>query len=142
MIGYITADGADYLINLFTAAEQAAPAYYLALITGGQPGISSHGSELDEPPFADYARAPVENLSGSWINQPQQALTNIDAAFPVASVDWGIVRFWALCDQAVDGRVLLAGDFDSFQVVAGDQVIFTAGSLGISLDLDDWAAQL
>jgi len=141
MIGYFTADGADYLINLFTANEQAIPTYYLALITGDQPGIASHGSELDEPPFAEYARAPLENLSGNWINQPQLALTNIDASFPVASQDWGIVRFWALCDQAQDGRVLMAGDFDSFQVSAGDQVVFVAGTLGISLDLDDWNTQ-
>jgi hypothetical protein len=138
MNGYITADGADYLINIFTGKELAAPTYYLALITGGQPGISAHGNELDEPAVSEYIRASIDNLSGNWLNQPQQGLINVDAAFPVASVDWGTVRYWALCDSEQDGRVLLAGDLDPFDVVAGQQVIVTAGSLGISIDLDDW----
>ena len=142
MSGYLTADGADYFLNLFRNGEPPIPMYYLALVVGSQPGVTATGIELEEPVIEEYARAEVPNESGNW-DMAQQSLTNLnEIAFPVPSEDWGNCRYWALCDAAESGRVLVAGELEAFEITSGNQVFFNPGTLEIALELDSWAATL
>lgn len=142
MSGFITADGAEYFLNLFAAREQAQPKYYTALIIENRPGLTTAGSELTEPSAADYSRAMLENVSGNWSVDQSTLANNIEIAFPVPSTEWGIIRHWAVLDtQAVgSGRILLAGDLDPFQVVIGEQPYLPVGAMAVMFDLDSWRA--
>lgn len=138
MAGFLTSDGADFFLNLFANGETAPPNFYLALITGNQPGLGIHGNELDEPAPLEYSRGQITNTSGSW-SLVNGTLTNVATiTFPVASVSWGTVSYWAICDNAKGGRVLWAGDCYPIPVDAGGQVVFTPGTLSIGFDLDSW----
>lgn len=140
MSGWITADGANYFLDLFAARTQPVEAYYVALINGSQPGISAKGDELDEPEFAEYARGYMENLSGNWFGNQGLILNQFAITFPILGQSWGTLRYWALCDAPTGGRVLAAGDFPPFEGGVGDQIVLPAGIMGIGLDLDIWTS--
>lgn len=139
MSGAPSQDGADYLLNLFSNSEQAVPFYYIALVTGDQPGITGSGDELDEPPYEDYARAELENISGNW-SVVDGLLTNmIEIAFPIPASDWGEIRYWAICDDYSAGRMLYSGRIDDpIDITVGDQPILPAGAVTIEIELPSW----
>lgn len=140
MIGFLTLDGANYLLGLFTGSEERVDTYYVALVTGKQPGLTTHGVELEEPASADYSRAQVDATSGSWDVDQGVALNTVEIPFPIPSTQWGTVSYWAVLDTAApgSGRVLWAGDVLSFEVQIGEQVFMPPGSLSLQMDLDSW----
>lgn len=139
-IGFLTLDGANYLLGLFGGTEEKVDTYYVALITGRRPGLTTHGVELEEPAFADYSRAMIEASSGAWDVDQGVAANTLEIPFPVPSSEWGIVSYWAVTDssEAGSGRVLWAGDVDSFTVAIGEQIFLPPGALSLQMDLDSW----
>lgn len=139
MSGFITQDGANYFLDLFSASETAVPTYYVALISGSAPGMSIRGDELDEPAAADYARGTLTNVSGNW-NTFSGVLSNtVEIDFPLPSTDWGTISAWAVCDDPIGGRVLFAGIMDAFATTVGVQVYLPAGALSVALELTGWS---
>lgn len=139
MNGLITNDGATYLLNLFSNGEAAVPVYYVALITGNQPGISIAGDELDEPAFPEYARGMLTNESGNWSIDGGVMINMVEVDFPIPSTGWGDIKYWAICDDPTGGRCLFVGTFDTiFTVVASEQPYIGVSTLSIDLGLVDW----
>lgn len=138
MTGFITADGSDYLMNLFSGIEDVMPFYYVALVTNPV-GTAESGDELSEPPYEDYARAAIEIGPENWV-VAYGALTNsvqIALSVPGAQAWTGIVG-WAICDSSSGGRVLFAGDEEPFDIAIGEQTYLPAGALTISIDMGSW----
>lgn len=137
----ITADGIEYLLNLMRNAETPVGSYYVALIRDLPPGFTISGEELDEPTNPEYARGEIINDSGSWEVSDNTLSNAVEVPFPVATDDWGQIRYWALTDQPLDlgGRVLLAGEFsEALFVEALDQPVLDEGSLTFSLEGFQW----
>jgi hypothetical protein len=138
MSGFITSDGADYLMALFGGIELVTSSYYVALVTSPV-GTAEAGEELSEPLAGDYARAVINTGPENWM-VAYGALTNIvDITFGTPGVDpWSGIVGWAVCDSATGGRALWAGDSEPYDVAVGDQVILPAGSVTLSLEMDGW----
>lgn len=137
MSGRLTVWGASQLLtSYFIKKTIPPPNFYVALIRTAAPTPYLSGSELDEPDNADYARMLIENDSMSWGNdsQPQEISNLLDVEFPAAVSDWGDIRYWALCNAAVDGFNFLVGELETpVQVMTGDQVMFAEGDLSVEL---------
>jgi hypothetical protein len=138
MSGFITADGADYLMNLFGGIENLVPEYFVALVTGPV-GTAESGDELAEPAYDDYARSAVPTGPENW-STAYGSLTNlVDVTFTIPSVQtWEGIKGWVICDSAEGGRTLFAGDIEEFDVIIGDQVVFPPGSITVGIELDGW----
>ena len=140
MSGFITDDGAKYLLNLFAASEPLLTDYYIALITGMAPGISIYGSELEEPLAESYGRAKYENISGNW-QVVNGVLSNaFEINFPLPTSQWGFLRHWALCEAAQAGRVFFVGDLPLSVPVIDEVIYFPPGGLTIEFSLANWSA--
>lgn len=138
MTGFITSDGADYLMGLFSGTEEVLSVYYVALVVTPV-GTAEAGVELAEPPYGDYARSPINNGPENWV-VAYGALTNLTEvifASPGAEPWLGIVG-WAICDASMEGRVLFAGDTDIFDVAVGDQVVMPIGTITLDVEMDSW----
>lgn len=137
MAGRLTLWGAGELLSAFWGRVAEPPAnFYLALIRDVAPTSYVSGGEIDEPPTGDYARAVIENTTVWWSNesQPQVMLTDEDVLFTEATEDWGVVRYWALCNADAEGFVYAVGELDApYNVEAGDVVVVGAGDLAIAL---------
>lgn len=138
MTGFITSDGADYLMGLFSGTEALLSAYYVALVVTPV-GTAEAGIELAEPPYSDYSRSAINTGAESWV-VAYGALTNIVAVtFPSPSAEpWLGVVGWAICDASVEGRVLFAGDTDTYDVAVGDQVVMPPGTITLDVEMDSW----
>jgi len=137
MAGRLTVWGAQDLLTAYFTKTSVPPGnFYLALIRENAPTPYMTGSELDEPDNADYARVLVENVPSAWSNDsmPQEISNALDVEFPAAVSDWGPIRYWALCNAAVDGNNLLVGDLERpVQIMTGDSLMFGEGDLSIEL---------
>jgi hypothetical protein len=138
MTGFITSDGADYLMSVFAGIEDVAPEYWVALVTAPV-GTSESGDELTEPDFGDYSRSSISSGPENWV-VAYGALTNImEIPFPIPGLDpWTGVVGWALCDSQSGGRVLYAGDAEPYDVAVGEQVVLPAGSVTLGIELESW----
>jgi hypothetical protein len=85
--------------------------FYLAL-TGVPPMPGHTAAHLDEPTDAAYARQPYGHTSAYWAASGLGTLANAQTiTFPAATVDWGLIAGWALCDAASgDGNLWLVGE--------------------------------
>lgn len=137
-MGFVTVDGADYLMNLFSSNETSADNYYLALIIGASPGIAASGDELEEPFYDDYSRAQINNIFGSWEVFSGTLSNSVEILFPSPGSSWGTVRYWALTDAPAQGRVLFVGDLEQFEVTIGEDVFLAPGALSLGLDIPGW----
>lgn len=138
MTGFITADGADYMMRLFAGVEEVASSYYLALVT--EPvGTTESGSELTEPDFGDYYRAPVPLGPENWY-VAYGSMTNINqiAVAQPSTDEWTGIIGWAICDSDSGGRILYAGDEESFSIGIGEQLYLPAGSVTLAIEQDGW----
>lgn len=138
MSGFITGDGADYLMSVVTGIEEPITQFWVALVTSPV-GASEAGSELAEPIATDYARAYIANGPENW-TVAYGAATNITiVTFVVPGVDpWTGIVGWAICDAETEGRVLYAGEMEPFDVAVGDQTQLPPGSITLSVELDGW----
>ena len=72
----------------------------------------------------------------NWANdsEPQVVYNILPLNFPTATVDWGILNYWAICDAPVEGNNLIVGDLEQpIEINAGDQAAFDEGDLSVSL---------
>lgn len=138
MSGFITGDGADYLMAVATGVEAPVTQFWIALVTSPV-GASESGSELAEPTANDYARASISNGPENWA-VAYGSVTNITVvSFVIPGVDpWTGIVGWAVCDSMTEGRVLYAGETEPFDVAVGDQTQLPAGSVTFSIELDGW----
>lgn len=137
MAGRITVWGAGQLLtSYFSRTTTPPPIFYLALVRSIPPSPYMSGSELDEPDNSDYARVAIENDLANWSNssQPQEIFNVRPTQFISATSDWGIIRYWALCNAQTDGFNLVVGNLENpIQIAAGDQPILAEGDLSVSL---------
>jgi hypothetical protein len=139
MAGRPTVQGTDYLLNLMSGGAEPVSAYYVAAVLEDSPSYTTYGGELDEPLAADYGRAVLENVSGSWYVNQGTMSNYAEIAFPIAATAWGLVRHWAICDDPIAGRALFVGDLDNpFEVGIGDQWYIPVGGLEISFPTSLW----
>lgn len=138
MTGFITADGADYLMNVFSGVEDIVSEYWVALVTAPV-GTAESGDELAEPQVGDYTRASISVGPDNWVVAYGSLTNSVEITFGIPGVDpWTGIVGWALCDSPFEGRCLYAGDYDPFDVAVGDQVVLPPGSVSIGLELDSW----
>lgn len=136
-MSFTTADGLDYILNLVSAREQPVETYYVALCYS-LPGITTAGSELDEVEALGYTRGSLLNVSGNWTVSHGQLSNVTDVDYPVAEEEWGEIRYWAVCDTELAGRVLWAGYFtDPVFVAEGDQPQVPAYGLSMYFTMGD-----
>ena len=140
MSGFITDDGAKYMLGLFAASEELLDTYYISLITGMAPGISIFGSELEEPDAASYARATYENTSGNWQIVNGVLSNTYEINFPMPTEEWGFLRYWALCEAPSEGRVFFVGDLPLSVPVVNEAIFFPPGGLTTEFSLANWSA--
>lgn len=137
-MGFVTVDGADYLMGLFGADHPPVDNYYIALVIGSIPGIAASGDELEEPFYEDYGRAVIPNFSGSWEIFSGTLSNSVEILFPRPESPWGTPRFWALTDEATQGRVFFVGELDPFTVTVGEDIFLAPGALSLSLSIPGW----
>jgi len=139
MAGGPTSDGLGYLAGLMTTGEQPVNSYWIALIPETEPGFTSDGETIIEPAFDDYGRAEILNESSAW-SILEYTLTNAyDVEFPTAATEWGTVRYWAVCDQEVGGRVFFVGEmFEPIFVGVGGTVTLEPGTIALGFEGNQW----
>jgi len=134
--GYLTEDGANYLLGIMVGNESCVDRYYLAL-SAVVPTVHNSAEDLEEPQAADYARLPG-TAAIDWMAYGGAVFNDVDLTFTATS-DWGQVRGWALLDSPAGGRVLFAGFFaEPVELVAG-AVTYPRGSLAVAMSVMDWA---
>lgn len=138
MAGFITTDGADYLMSLFAGVEDVIEQYYIALVT--EPvGAAQSGETILEPTAGDYFRVPILTGPENWTIAYGTATNSVTITLPIPGLeDWTGIVGWAICDEVTGGRVLYAGDSDEYDVAVGDQTFLPAGSITLSIDLAGW----
>lgn len=138
MSGFITADGSDFMMSVFSGIEMIPEHYWVALVTAPV-GTAEAGTELSEPAYEDYARAQIPVGPENWLVAYGASTNIVDVTFGIPGVSpWINIVGWAICDAETEGRVLYAGDLDPFDVAVGDQVTLAAGAITLSIDLDSW----
>jgi hypothetical protein len=137
MSGRITVWGASALLTTYFAkTSDPPPSFYLALITDIAPTPYLSGGELDEPEALDYARAEIPNNLLNWANDssPQEVYNILPISFTTATSDWGMIRYWALCNAPVDGYNFITGELENPVLInTGDQMVFADGDLSVVL---------
>ena len=99
---------------------------YVALYTSN-PGPDDTGSEVSGN---GYQRVAV--TFGSPSNR--QIANSADVEFPEATGSWGTITHIGIKDAATGGNLLAYGEITNPKAIdAGDQVIFRAGNITISL---------
>jgi hypothetical protein len=138
MAGFITTEGADYLMALFTGVEDVLNEYWIALVTEAV-GAAQSGENIAEPLTDDYYRVPISIGPESWSIAYGTATNTVLVTFPIPGLeDWTGIVGWAICDAESGGRVLYAGDDEMFDIAVGDQTFLPAGAISLSIDLAGW----
>jgi len=124
------------LASYFSKTKEPPENYYLALIRQIAPTPFVSGAELDEPDGMGYARLRIPNNSVYWSNesQPQVMLMVENLSFQMATDNWGMIRYWALCNAEAEGFVYATGSLETVQDVPEGEVVQLLGSdLAISI---------
>lgn len=142
MSGFISADGADYLMSLFSGTELPLNNYYLALVT--EPvGATESGVELSEPQFEDYYRAELFTGPEFWTVAYGVTTNAVEISLPIpGDLGWTGIVGWALCDAQTEGRVLFAGALDQFDIPSGEQAYLPPGTMTLGVAMDGWREDL
>lgn len=127
----------NILQDLYRAIPLPAPAnHYLAHYTSAPaPAISPTAGGI-EPTDTAYARQPV---TANGVDFGPAAGGRIESAsdfeYLIATASQGTPTHWGLHSSLTAGTFLLGGTISDNKAIAiGDQVIFPAGSLSVSLD--------
>jgi hypothetical protein len=135
--GRLTLWGAEQLLGTyFGRAAEPPTEFYLALIADAAPTAYVSGDELDEPGMISYQRALIPNDVDHWgvESQPQITTNLLDVSFVMATEDWGILRYWALCNAFIEGYCYFVGELEQpVQVNAGDTAVIGTSNLSVSL---------
>lgn len=122
MSSYLTVSGLDFVLGLVGNRVQPPEVYHVALSTS-EPGITATGRELFEPDEeSGYLRGELPNESGNWDVINGELVKVVPVTFPVATSDWGLVRYWVLTDDPIAGEAILVGEFiEPMFISEGDQ---------------------
>lgn len=105
---------------------------YLALVTQ-EPLPSDDGSTIVESDYGAYARVAVARADFTAAADRVKTSTS-DVTFPMATADATADVGWVvLLTAATDGDIIMVGLVPAFDIVTGDQPVFEAGSLNLSL---------
>lgn len=130
MAGFLSTAGENYLLDLLTQSSGAYPIYYIALGRNKPPSRHMAGDEFDEPITPDYSRAAYANDSGNWSPRSGQTSNILPVTFPICTVAWGTLKFWAICSEPEGGKLLWAGSLSTpITVGVADQVSLLPGTL-------------
>lgn len=140
MSGFVTSDGATYILGLFSSLEERVGSYYVALVT--RPiGIAESGEEISEPVDLSYTRAELINIPDNWYITHNTLINLHEVSFPLPSEPWVDLVGYGICDSQYGGRVLFAGDFPTATMDTGEQFYIPPGGVIIDLDLASWMNQ-
>lgn len=110
------------------------PTYLYLAVMFSEPEYLDEGSDLDEPTGGSYARVQIENDAAHWGHAADGLKTNAqDVLFPVATAQWGTIRYWAICDAATDGEIISFGRTTPTLVLEGGALRFERDQLAITL---------
>lgn len=139
MTGRITVAGAKtFGQQIFGRPSEPPAAYYLALVRQISPTVFNTGNELDEVSGLDtgYARVEIPNTPGQWASQSTNRINSQDLPFGYALVEWGVIKYWALCSQPTAGDVLAYGTLTQpIDVHPSDRVVLPGGSLVFGINV-------
>lgn len=128
-------DVLDTLVGNTPTNTVAGAARYLALLTADPTDAGTLTSEISG---GSYARV---DTATNWAAAASGAVSNnATLTFPTATADWADgspdqVAYWALCDAASAGNVVLSGSFTTARtVLSGDTFSIASGQLTITLD--------
>jgi len=134
----ITLAGAElFAAQMFGQAVTPAEEYWIGLCLTS-PTVSMTGIELDEPnDTPTYVRQRIGNNSGSWgTDSNLQRYNTVTLLFPAATVDWGIVKYWAMCSEDTEGLVYAFGDVvNPVDVKAGEDIAIGVGAMSFSMNV-------
>lgn len=139
MSGRLSLWGAGQILRTFFGrTAEPPPNFYLALVRDIAPTPYMSGSELDEPEVeAGYGRVAIPNEATSW--DSEEGLLHVtsnllDFSFVTATIDWGRIGYWALCNADVEGYTYFIGEMEEELIVlAGDQPVLGADELVVEL---------
>lgn len=137
MSGFLTSDGAAYLLGLFSGIESPVETYHIALVT--RPiGIAESGSEISEPADYSYARAEIINIPDHWYIYNNSLVNTVEVSFPIPTEPWVDLVGYGICNARDAGRILFAGDFPRATIESGEQFYIPEGGIIIDMDLAGW----
>ncbi|MFO8006183.1 MAG: hypothetical protein R6V05_00440 [Candidatus Brocadiia bacterium] len=129
-----------WLDHLTSKAEFSAPeTLWLALSTADP---TETGAGLSEPSGAGYAR--VATSASDWTAASARSIQNVaELPWPVATGDWGALRYWAAMDAELGGNMLAYGELtEETPVEVGDVYALIAGKVIVSLRPGGWCTYL
>lgn len=136
MAGAISLFGAQELLGNFFGRISLFPAqFYVALALNSAPNAFMGGNELDEPD-ADwgYTRTLINNDGAMWSADNETISNAAEVRFSPATVEWGTVRYWALCNADTAGSVFFFGDLgEEIPTEATDVLVIPVGTLNFSI---------
>lgn len=139
MSGFITSDGAEYMLGTMAGIIEAKESLWVALVYS-QTGFTETGVEIDEVVDPGYSRAQIDK--GHWYIY-QNSLTNQEeVVFPVPTEPWLGITGYAICDSEFEGKVLFAGDIPVSDIDVDEQFYIPAGGITIDLELHGWMRSL
>ena len=108
----------------------------LATDTGGPFTEAGGGTELSGN---GYARVLMDSAGGAggnkWTVASGQASNAVAVTFPVASGNWGTVRYIGIFDASTAGNLLVYGQLTTDRLInSGDTLEFAIGDLKVTLD--------
>jgi len=124
--------GVNYHLDRIYGSED--PQYlYLAVMTG-KPGYLTTGSQLGEPVGNGYERLQIPNDVEYWSGAADGHKGNSKTlVFAKATGTWGRVKYWALCDAATDGNVIVWGYMTPRLIVEDSIIRFGKDQLSINI---------
>lgn len=131
MPGGTTTYGKDYLLEAAFARGAQIGTFHVALLLS-EPGVEDDGSTLDEPTAPSYVRKAV-SASATFASFNGGLSNYVGVTFASAAEDWGVIRYYALCDASTGGELICWGKLVSARnVVTGGQPFFEVGSLSFA----------
>lgn len=125
--------GANHHLDVVYGGAPPIPTFYVAALYTS-PVYLSTGSTLDEPSGGGYARVEVANDDTGWTHAADGMKSNMaDVLFPVATENWGTIRFWAICTAATGGEIVTYGGTTARLVLAGTALRFIEDQLRITM---------
>lgn len=141
-MGYLTNYGENKLLDhtLKVTPFTRPTHWYLALCTA-DPGEAATGDSISEPSGGSYAR----QICDDWAAAASRATSNsAKITYPTATVDWGALTHFAICDALTSGNVIAYGPITPNKTIAtGDVAEIEIGDLDVSFNaggLSDYLA--
>lgn len=135
MANVVTDYGQEYWSSVLFGLQPVPTQYWLALGTA-EPGKAVDGTQFaaqSEVQAADYVRVPVPADPSDWALSSSGFVVNAKRIFIGSSQnDWGVVRYYVLCDALTAGNLYCYGQVDNPQrVPLGQSIAVPLGAIQI-----------